>query len=185
MSPGFLRSHWSSALGPGDRTCPETPGTRTGAGSPAVTQSAGCTTFLAHEASDHRLKVPKPQELQVFCEITTKPFGNHTPPTVTESTVGVGTGGIACMAMPGPYPPYFSSYTTCRPLLLLLREPGSSGWFFVSLLASIPTLRLCSSISAPGPQMSKTSWSHPQPVKPASSRSAQKGKQRKSGDLLP
>jgi len=43
------------------------------------------------------------------------------------------------------------------PLLLLLHEPGSSGWFFISLLANILTLKLCSSISAPGPQMSKTS----------------------------
>lgn len=60
--------------------------------------------------------------------------------------------------MPVSYPPLVQQLHHLQgPLLILLHEPGSSGWFFVSLLASILTLRLCSSISAPGPQMSETS----------------------------
>ena len=38
-----------------------------------------------------------------------------------------------------------------------MSQGAQAGWFFVGLLASILTLRLCSSISAPGPQMSETS----------------------------
>ena len=64
--------------------------------------------------------------------------------------------------MPVPYLPRKSTYAlcTCRGLCFTPSvTPGSTGWFFVSLLAIVPTLRLCSSIAAPGPQMSKTSQS--------------------------
>lgn len=58
--------------------------------------------------------------------------------------------------MPVPYLPRKSTYVLCTCRGLCFTSSVTPG-FFVSLLAIVPTLRLCSSIAAPSPQMNETS----------------------------